>query len=88
VLGKFGVLSLLLGGDPWGVTTSNCITVDTDFKMVAALQVLSALGDEDGDPSVEMSDDSEAGVLTHTQSSNAKRPRRVEESGKTVLHHG
>jgi hypothetical protein len=60
------------------------ITVDANIDMVAALQAIAAVGDEDVDSTVEMSDDSEARVLTHTRSSRTKKHHRVEESGRTV----
>jgi hypothetical protein len=48
-----------------GVTTLGCIAVNAHSDIVATLQAFSAVGYEDMDSIVEMSDDGEAEVLTH-----------------------
>jgi len=85
--GDLGIVNTLLGGVILGVTTLGFIAVDAHIEIVAALQVFSAVGDEEVDSIVEMTDNSEAEVLTHACSSRTKRHHRIKELGRIVPNH-
>ena len=54
---------------------------------MAALQASSVIGDKDVDPIVEVTDNSEAEMLTHAWNSGTTRHHAAKESGKIVPSH-
>jgi len=82
--GELRIFLTLLGGTVLGVTTLGFIAGEAYMARMAALQVISAVSDEDRDLIDEMSDDGVAEVLPHALSSRTKRPHSGEDSGRMV----